>query len=154
MIHRSTLHVPTSTLTFHIQNSRGPYSTKPNSNQYTRLPVSSANMSKPSPQQALVYYSDGDDLLEEDITEANSTCPSLPNTRQRLSLFSLGKSNAYEISLPRWRNRVDIYTDMEAKTGFLATLRLDRLGAVKNLQRRLGRNYQVLYVRSGSGPAA
>lgn len=49
--------------------------------------------------------------------------------------------------MPRFRNRVYIYTDKKAKTGFICTIRLDRLGLVKNLQRRLGLNYQVLHVK-------
>jgi len=41
---------------------------------------------------------------------------------------------------------VNFFTIKEAKTGFICAIRLDRLGFVKNFQRRLGLNYQVLHV--------
>ena len=58
-----------------------------------------------------------------------------------------GESNAFEIDLPRWRNRVHVYADMKNREGYAATIRLDGLGLKRNLQRRLGLNYQVLYVK-------
>lgn len=54
--------------------------------------------------------------------------------------------NSFEVQLSRWRNQVNFFTIKEAKTGFICTIRLDRLGFVKIFQRRLGLNYQVLHV--------
>ena len=60
---------------------------------------------------------------------------------------SLGKYNSFQVDLPWWRNRVDIYVDPKNKTGFVATVQLDRLGKIKNWQRRIGHNYTVLHVK-------
>ena len=60
---------------------------------------------------------------------------------------STGESNAFEIDLPRWRNRVHVYADMKKQEGYAATIKLDRLGLKRNWQRRLGLNYHVLYVK-------
>ena len=62
-------------------------------------------------------------------------------------MSSIEESNSFEIQLPRWRNRVHVYADMEEQRGYAATLRLDRLGLKKNWQRRLGINYRVLHVK-------
>ena len=59
----------------------------------------------------------------------------------------LGKSDSFEVPLPRWRNQVDIYLDPKARSGFVATIKLDKLKWTKNWQRRLGHNYKVLHVR-------
>ena len=56
------------------------------------------------------------------------------------------ETNVFEVQLPRWRNRVHIYEDPEKK-GYIFTLRLDRLGFVKNCKRRLGYDYKVLHVK-------
>lgn len=59
----------------------------------------------------------------------------------------LGKTDSIKVHLPRWRNRVDIYIDEEARSEFVATVKLDRLGRKRNWQRRLGHNYTTLYVK-------
>ena len=46
-----------------------------------------------------------------------------------------------------------MYIDMEARQGYMATLRLDRIGLKKNWQRHLGMNYKVLHVRTKGGMA-
>lgn len=56
-------------------------------------------------------------------------------------------SNKFEVYLPRWQNRVDIYVDRKGKSGFVASVRLDKLGRSKNWQRRLRHNYTSLYVK-------
>jgi len=56
-------------------------------------------------------------------------------------------SDNFEVHLPWWRNSVDIYVDSVARTGFVATVRLDKLGPKKNWQRRLRQNYTVLRVK-------
>ena len=55
--------------------------------------------------------------------------------------------DSFPIDLPRWRNRVDIYVCPEDRSGFVATVQLDRLGPAKNLQRRFGHKYRVLHVK-------
>ncbi|KAF6236763.1 hypothetical protein HO173_005054 [Letharia columbiana] len=55
--------------------------------------------------------------------------------------------NSFPVHLPWWRNKVDIYLDPENRSGFVATVKLDRLGAAKNWQRRLRHNYKVLHVK-------
>ncbi|CAD6587514.1 MAG: hypothetical protein ASARMPREDX12_002917 [Alectoria sarmentosa] len=82
-----------------------------------------------NPPQALVYEQGSPHLAVEEINEVNK------------------ESNSFEIQLPRWRNRVHVYADMEEQRGYAATLRLDRLGLKKNWQRRLGINYRVLHVK-------
>ncbi|KAL2058178.1 hypothetical protein ABVK25_001796 [Lepraria finkii] len=63
------------------------------------------------------------------------------------------KYASFQVDLPWWRNRVDIYVDPRTKTGFVATVQLNRLGSIKNWQRRFGHNYTVLLVK-GSKPSA
>jgi len=101
---------------------------------------------KPDPQQALVYRAESDDLAFEDVTEINSQLLEHDSVARELTLW-LEISNSFEVQLPRWRNRVYVYADKKSKTGFVATIRLDRLGPVKNLQRRLGLNYRTLHVK-------
>ncbi|CAF9942097.1 MAG: hypothetical protein HETSPECPRED_005084 [Heterodermia speciosa] len=62
-------------------------------------------------------------------------------------LSTLDKTENFEIDLPWWRNTVDIYVDSVARTGFVATVRLDKLSTKKNWQRRLRQNYTVLRVK-------
>ena len=57
------------------------------------------------------------------------------------------ETNHFEVQLPSWRNRVHIYENPGAKMGYIFTLRIDRLGFVKNCKRRLGYDYKVLYVK-------
>jgi len=68
-------------------------------------------------------------------------------TRITTSDLLVEETNSFEVQLPRWRNHVDVFKDMESELGFVATLRLDRIGMKKNWQRRLGYNYKVLYVK-------
>lgn len=56
-------------------------------------------------------------------------------------------TDSFKVHLPWWRNRVDIYMDEEAKSEFVATIKLDRLGRRTNWQRRLRHNYTTLYVK-------
>lgn len=56
-------------------------------------------------------------------------------------------SEKFEVHLPPWRNRVDIYLDEKAREGFVATVNLSRLGSTKNWQRRFRHNYTSLYVK-------
>ena len=56
------------------------------------------------------------------------------------------ETNVFEVRLPRWRNRVHVCQEPENK-GYISTLRIDRLGFVKNCKRRLGIDYRVLHVK-------
>ena len=102
-----------------------------------------------SPPLALVYRPGNPDLAVEEINEANGKPMDMP------LIFSLNswlippseESNSYEVQLPRWRNRLHVYIDMEKRLGYTATLRLDRVGRKKNWQRHLGLNYKVLFVK-------
>ena len=55
--------------------------------------------------------------------------------------------DSFTVDLPRWRNRVDIYVGSENRSGFVATVQLDRLGQAKNWQRRLSHKYRILHVK-------
>ena len=59
----------------------------------------------------------------------------------------IADGDSFPVDLPRWRNRVDIYVDPENRSGFVATVQLDRLGPAKNWQRRLGHKYRILHVK-------
>lgn len=99
---------------------------------------------------ALVYQQGEPHLGVEEINEVNSK---LSKCTLRLDfeiprlILTKEESNAFEIQLPRWGNRVFLYPNMEEKTGYPVSLRLDRLGWKKNWQRRLGLNYTVLHVK-------
>lgn len=83
------------------------------------------------------------DLTKEDRNfHFSLRLPKLANFLEQSSLA---------VQLPRWRNRVDIYTDEKARSGFVATVKLDRLGSKTNWQRRLRHKYTTLYVK-GSKP--
>ena len=61
---------------------------------------------------------------------------------------SLEESDNLQVHLPSWRNTVDIYLNAESRSAFVATIRLDKqLSSSQNWQRRLRRNYKVLYVK-------
>lgn len=99
------------------------------------------------PQQALVLEPENRHLTIEDINDSNSKYrPSLLGHRIA-SHVQIEATNSFEVQLPRWRNHVDIFKDMESELGFVATLQLDQLGLKKNWQRRLGMNYKVLHVK-------
>ena len=57
------------------------------------------------------------------------------------------KYETFKVHLPWWRNKVDIYAYPENKSGFIATVQLDRLGVTKNWERRLRKNYAVMLVK-------
>ena len=57
--------------------------------------------------------------------------------------------NSLEVRLPRLRNTVNIFADDASKKGLIATVRLDKAGFTKNLQRGFGRDYTVLHVKGG-----
>ena len=61
------------------------------------------------------------------------------------------ETNVFEVQLPRWRNRFHVCQEPENK-GYVFTLRIDRLGFVKNCKRSLGIDYRVLHVK-GDKPA-
>ena len=62
-------------------------------------------------------------------------------------LTCVAECDSYQVHLPRWSNKVDIYLDPKNRSGFIATVRLDRLGPAKNWQRRFRHNYKVLHVK-------
>ena len=64
-----------------------------------------------------------------------------------LKVANFLEKSSLAIQLPRWRNRVDIYIDQEAKSRFVATVKLNRLGRKANWQRRLWRKYTMLYMK-------
>ena len=62
------------------------------------------------------------------------------------SFIIAGNKDYREVSVPSWKNHVDIYLD-EKETEFLATIYLDKgLGTKKNIQRRMGRNFTRLFI--------
>ena len=84
------------------------------------------------------------EVTEEEANEQNSKI--YPYERAYGSDGRTEASNSFEVQLPRWRNRVHVYED-PAKTGYICTLRLDRVGFIKNCKRRLGYDYKVLHVK-------
>lgn len=103
---------------------------------------------KRGPRLAVVLWNGSSRLTIEEINDVNSM---YAHTTRFVSFTAetvpTGESDAFEIDLPRWRNRVEVYADMKNHWGYAATLRLDRLGLKKNWQRRLGLNYNVLHVK-------
>ena len=93
------------------------------------------------PPQALVYRQGELCLDVEEINDKPTA--SYFNHGQRL----VEESNSFEISLSQWRNQVHVYIDMEARQGYMATLRLDRIELKKKRQRHLGMNYKMLHVK-------
>lgn len=98
--------------------------------------------------KAIVYDPSSHQLWTEDCNKLDSEWS---YHGEDMSSNLLGKYTSFQLDLPWWRNRVDIYINPETKTGFVATVQLDRLGKIKNLQRRVGQNYTVLLVK-GSTP--
>lgn len=66
---------------------------------------------------------------------------------RKLGWFHAESSEKFEVHLPRWKNRVNIYVGEKAREGFIATIYLNWLGSAKNWQRRLRHNYTSLYVK-------
>ena len=92
-------------------------------------------------QQALVYDPSMDTLETE---ECGGECRHLA---RKLLLSCIAHCDSYPVHLPWWSNKVDIYLDPKNRSGFIATVRLDRLGPAKVWQRRLRHNYTVLHVK-------
>lgn len=85
---------------------------------------------RPRTSHALVLRADSPAIDIEKITDENK------------------ENNSFEMPLPKWRNRVDVYMDQKARTGYIATLHLNYcLGVWRNWQRRFGWDYQVLFVK-------
>ena len=97
--------------------------------------------------KAIVYDPSLHELKTERCEDLNSKRNPLICRNNETKTDLEGKSDSFEVHLPRWRNRVDIYVDPEARSGFVASIQLDKLKWTKNWQRRLGRNYKVLHVR-------
>ena len=66
-------------------------------------------------------------------------------------LTTAGGSKAINVPLPKWCNRVSIYLDPINKSQFVASVRISRIGWIKNWQRRTGRNYTSLYISTPLG---
>ena len=96
-------------------------------------------------QYVIVYDPSEHALSTEPLSDPERTLPLLSKMGARLT--PTGTTGIFQVRLPSWRNRVDIYLDEEAKQGLVATVQLDRLGLKNNWQRRLRHNYTSLYVR-------
>lgn len=98
-----------------------------------------------SKKQAIVY----DPCFHKHDTEEwiLQDSKSSRNQNTAYSYVEKAKYSRFDVRLPLWRNRVDIYVDPENKTGFVATVQLSQLGSAKNWQRRLRQNYTVLRVK-------
>ena len=66
---------------------------------------------------------------------------------QLISLPDVGSD--LKVHLPRFRNRVDLYTEDTPEKGLIASVHLGTAGFTRNLQRNLGRDYTVLQVKGG-----
>ncbi len=71
----------------------------------------------------------------------------IPVSGNRFKLIFAETDTSFQVHLPRWRNRVDIYLDDQQKEGFVTSIDLGKLGVGKNLKRRLGYDYTVLHVK-------
>ena len=97
--------------------------------------------------KAIVYDPESHDISTEEVSILESAfLQPFPATATHTK--SLEESDNFQVYLPSWRNRVDIYLNAESRSAFVATIRLDKqLSPSKNWQRRLRRNYKVLYVK-------
>lgn len=97
--------------------------------------------------KAIVYDPESHDISTERLSILESTSPNhVPAIATHTK--SLVESDNRPVYLPRWRNSVDIYLNAESRSAFVATIRLDKqLSPSQNWQRRLRRNYKVLYVK-------
>ena len=91
--------------------------------------------------QAIVYDPSKDSFKTE---ECGGECKS---RAIRKLLTCVAHCDSHPVHLPWWSNKVDIYQDPENRSGFIATVRLDRLGPAKVWQRRFRYNYKVLHVK-------
>ena len=92
-----------------------------------------------------ILYDPNDRVLS---TDKLATLDSKVASSHDISLTNItGAPDYFEVPLPQWNNRVDIYLDAKAKSGFVASVQLSKLGMSKNLQRRLRHNYTSLYVK-------
>lgn len=98
-----------------------------------------------SPLKAIVYDPSSHKLSTDYLSTLDSQSPKNCRSCSQLT-FNIETDN-FEVHLPWWRNTVDIYVDAEARSGFVATVRLDKLGPKKNWQRRLRHNYTILRVK-------
>ena len=97
--------------------------------------------------KAIVYDPESHDISTEklSILESTSLHQLHPITTYTKSLV---ESDNLRVYLPSWRNKVDIYLNADSRSAFVATIRLDKqLSQSQNWQRRLRRNYKVLYVK-------
>lgn len=51
------------------------------------------------------------------------------------------------VQLSRWRNDVNVFLDQESRSGFVAIVKLNRLGPKITWQRRLQNKYTTLYMK-------
>lgn len=93
--------------------------------------------------QAIVYDPSLDKLETVKCENLNSELQTLV---MKAADFA-AKCDSFPVHLPWWSNKVDIYVDPENRSGFIATVQLDRLGRAKNWQRRFRHNYKVLHVK-------
>ena len=97
--------------------------------------------------KAIVYDPESHDISTEELSilESASLHHFLPIATHAKPLE---ESENLQVYLPSWRNRVDIYLNAESRSAFVATIRLNKqLSSSQNWQRRLRRNYKVLYVK-------
>jgi hypothetical protein len=95
--------------------------------------------------EAIIYHPIEDELVTQKLEEAESKPPPRRIDEMKDSDES-GTSGLIRVDLPHWANRVDIYMDGKEKTGFIASVKMKRLGAKKNWQRHLGYNYTHMFV--------
>ena len=91
--------------------------------------------------QAIVYDPSSDRFGTE---KCGGECSNLATGR---AANLVANCDSYPVHLPWWSNKVDIYADPKNRSGFVATIRLDRLGPAKVWQRRFRHNYTILHVK-------
>ena len=95
--------------------------------------------------RAIVYDPCSHELKTEDLTTLEGKI--LLSVAFVPCLELIAKYETFKVHLPWWRNKVDIYAYPETKSGFIATVQLDRLGRAKNWERRLRKNHRVMHVK-------
>ena len=106
---------------------------------------SRTNSWEKNPLKAIIYDPSSHSLSTEYLSTLDSQFCQVTTLFPQLNFQT--ETDNFEVHLPWWRNTVDIYVDAAARSGFVATVRLDKLGAKKNWQRRLKHNYTVLRVK-------
>ena len=104
-----------------------------------------------SAEQAIVYDPSLDKF--ETVRRENLKSEYCTLAIEKLANF-LANSDTFAVHLPWWRNKVDIYVDPKNRSGFVATVQLNRLGPAKNLQRRFRPSYKVLHIKSSKSGIA